>query len=127
MIVAWWISQAGEINYHGEEEDGERWFDVVQTEANAQVTAQLQEETLSQRNATTCSGIHDRVERCKVDGTWKITECRAGLGWFYSNTTTGGKLMGTSNLCKGLLSLRAGGIGLGYAKYASTQQTYGVF
>ncbi|CAA7018268.1 unnamed protein product [Microthlaspi erraticum] len=45
-------------------------------------------------------------DRCQVDGAWKETDCRAGLGWFYFNTETRSKLMGTRNLRRGISSLQ---------------------
>ncbi|CAA7037615.1 unnamed protein product [Microthlaspi erraticum] len=44
---------------------------------------------------------------CQVDGSWKATEPRAGLGWYNYNTNTGEKLLGTCNLRRGLSPLQA--------------------
>ncbi|CAA7032385.1 unnamed protein product [Microthlaspi erraticum] len=43
---------------------------------------------------------------CQVDGAWKETESRAGLGWFYLNMNTQEKLMGTRNLRRGISPLQ---------------------
>ncbi|CAA7051708.1 unnamed protein product [Microthlaspi erraticum] len=39
---------------------------------------------------------------CQVDGTWKKSECRGGLGLYYFNTNTLEKLMGRCNLRRGI-------------------------
>ncbi|CAA7051624.1 unnamed protein product [Microthlaspi erraticum] len=43
---------------------------------------------------------------CQVDGAWKETDCRAGLGWYYFNPETQSKLMGSCNLRKGISPLQ---------------------
>ncbi|CAA7029233.1 unnamed protein product [Microthlaspi erraticum] len=44
---------------------------------------------------------------CQVDGAWKDTECRAGLGWYFFNTDSPDKLMGTCNLRRGISPLQS--------------------
>ncbi|CAA7018881.1 unnamed protein product [Microthlaspi erraticum] len=46
-------------------------------------------------------------EICQIDGSWKATDPRAGLGWYNFNTETGEKLMGTCNLRRGISPLQA--------------------
>ncbi|CAA7038025.1 unnamed protein product [Microthlaspi erraticum] len=53
-----------------------------------------------------CVNIILSSDRCQVDGAWKETDCRAGLGWFYFNTDTQCKLMGTRNLRRGISALQ---------------------
>ncbi|CAA7043517.1 unnamed protein product [Microthlaspi erraticum] len=48
-----------------------------------------------------------RGEICQIDGSWKATDSRAGLGWYNFNTETGEKLMGTCNLRRGISPLQA--------------------
>ncbi|CAA7055683.1 unnamed protein product [Microthlaspi erraticum] len=45
-------------------------------------------------------------DRCQVDGAWKETDCRAGLGWYHFNPTTQSKLMGSCNLRRGISHFR---------------------
>ncbi|CAA7028528.1 unnamed protein product [Microthlaspi erraticum] len=47
------------------------------------------------------------TRRLQVDGAWKESENRAGLGWYYFNTNTPGKLMGGCNLRRGISPLQA--------------------
>ncbi|CAA7057745.1 unnamed protein product [Microthlaspi erraticum] len=44
-------------------------------------------------------------DRCQVDGAWKETDPRAGLGWYNFNMETGEVLLGTCNLWRGVSSL----------------------
>ncbi|CAA7061601.1 unnamed protein product [Microthlaspi erraticum] len=44
---------------------------------------------------------------CQVDGAWKESECRAGLGWYYFNTNTLEKLMGGCNMRRGISPFQA--------------------
>ncbi|CAA7050189.1 unnamed protein product [Microthlaspi erraticum] len=43
---------------------------------------------------------------CQVDGAWKETDCRAGMRWFYFHTENMDKLMGASNLRRGISPLQ---------------------
>ncbi|CAA7038463.1 unnamed protein product [Microthlaspi erraticum] len=43
---------------------------------------------------------------CQVDGAWKETDCRPGLGWYYFHTNSLDKLMGTCNLRRGISPLQ---------------------
>ncbi|CAA7023630.1 unnamed protein product [Microthlaspi erraticum] len=55
----------------------------------------------------TTSGESPRTgDICQIDGAWKETESRAGLGWFYLNMNTQEKLMGTRNLRRGISPLQ---------------------
>ncbi|CAA7014508.1 unnamed protein product [Microthlaspi erraticum] len=45
-------------------------------------------------------------EICQIDGSWKDTDPRAGLGWYNFNTETGEKFMGTCNLRRGISPLQ---------------------
>ncbi|CAA7014793.1 unnamed protein product [Microthlaspi erraticum] len=45
-------------------------------------------------------------DRCQVDGAWKETDCRAGLGWYHFNPATQSKLMGSCNLRRGISPLQ---------------------
>ncbi|CAA7037479.1 unnamed protein product [Microthlaspi erraticum] len=45
-------------------------------------------------------------EWCQVDGAWKETECRAGLGWYNFDPESGSTLVGASNLRRRLSPLQ---------------------
>ncbi|CAA7040543.1 unnamed protein product [Microthlaspi erraticum] len=45
-------------------------------------------------------------DRCQVDGSWKETDSRSGLGWYNFNMETGEKLLGTCNLWRGVSPLQ---------------------
>ncbi|CAA7023542.1 unnamed protein product [Microthlaspi erraticum] len=46
------------------------------------------------------------AEWCQVDGAWKDTDCRVGLGWFNFNPDSGSVLVGACNLRRGLSPLQ---------------------
>uniref|UniRef100_A0A1J3E5Y1 Putative mitochondrial protein n=1 Tax=Noccaea caerulescens TaxID=107243 RepID=A0A1J3E5Y1_NOCCA len=80
---------------------------LAAAEAKAWAEAQIQDVVLLPGPTRMDPGLPERMERCQVDGSWKITECREGLGWYYHNTVTDEKLMGASNLRRGLSPLQA--------------------
>ncbi|CAA7050029.1 unnamed protein product [Microthlaspi erraticum] len=74
-------------------------------EATAWETAQDKQEVVYPPSLTPVETMISG-DRCQVDGAWKETECRAGLGWYYFNTTTQHRLMGACNLRRGISPLQ---------------------
>ncbi|CAA7049716.1 unnamed protein product [Microthlaspi erraticum] len=57
-------------------------------------------------NMSIHSGSAPLGERCQIDGAWKVTESRAGLGWYNVDPVSGSILIGSSNLRRGLSPLQ---------------------
>ncbi|CAA7031188.1 unnamed protein product [Microthlaspi erraticum] len=74
-------------------------------EASAWASAQTRQGAVSVPLADTVdSGFMG--DRCQVDGAWKESDSRAGLGWYNFNMETGEEHFGTCNLWRGISSLQ---------------------
>ncbi|CAA7050023.1 unnamed protein product [Microthlaspi erraticum] len=81
---------------------------VVKAEAESIAWTKAQErlETTVYPHTETHVELSASGDICQVDGAWKETDCRAGLGLYYFNTNTLEKLMGTCNLRRGISPLQ---------------------
>ncbi|CAA7034579.1 unnamed protein product [Microthlaspi erraticum] len=78
---------------------------IVKAEAESIAWTNAQER-LQKANTEAHVEVSVSGDICQVDGAWKETDCRAGLGWYYFNTDTLDKLMGTCNLRRGISPLQ---------------------
>ncbi|CAA7019863.1 unnamed protein product [Microthlaspi erraticum] len=74
-------------------------------EASAWALAQKRQDSMGPNLTATVDKISSG-DRCEVDGSWKETDPRAGLGWYNFNMETSEKLLGTCNLWRGVSPLQ---------------------
>ncbi|CAA7058436.1 unnamed protein product [Microthlaspi erraticum] len=91
--------------FSNDDQDPREVVEYAITEARAWAAAQAGGET--ERVHTSVQGNQaDSGEWCKIDGAWKATESRAGLGWYNFDPDSGSSLFGACNLRRGLSPLQ---------------------
>ncbi|CAA7032486.1 unnamed protein product [Microthlaspi erraticum] len=104
--LLWFVWKARNYKVFSNEDQDPR--DVIEsaiTEARAWATAQTAE--VREPGSTVSPSESILVgEWCQVDGAWKETECRAGLGWCNFDPDLGSVLFGACNHRRGLSPLQ---------------------
>ncbi|CAA7049717.1 unnamed protein product [Microthlaspi erraticum] len=83
-----------------------RGLSPLQTELEALVWAMQSMLVHNKRRMNFQTDYAQLGEWCQVDGAWKETESRAGLGWYNFDPESGSILLGPSNLQRGLSPLQ---------------------
>ncbi|CAA7045257.1 unnamed protein product [Microthlaspi erraticum] len=75
------------------------------TESRAWAAAQIVVEQANFSNSSLADPVQ-LGEWCQIDGAWKVTEWRAGIGWYNFDPDSGSTLIGSRNLRQGLSPLQ---------------------
>ncbi|CAA7042875.1 unnamed protein product [Microthlaspi erraticum] len=91
--------------FSNDDQDPRDVLDSAITEARDWAAAQTAGEVVPLHAVTQIERVTSG-EWCQVDGAWKDTECRAGLGWYNFDPESGLVLVGACNLRRGLTPLQ---------------------
>ncbi|CAA7034256.1 unnamed protein product [Microthlaspi erraticum] len=104
--LLWFIWKARNYKvFSNDDHDPRDVLESAITETRAWASAQSRDEI---RLPTTVIHLGNTLsgEWCQLDGAWKETECRAGLGWYNYDPGSGSTLVGSCNLRRGLSPLQ---------------------
>ncbi|CAA7054626.1 unnamed protein product [Microthlaspi erraticum] len=104
--LLWFIWKARNYKvFSNDDQNPQEVMESAITESRAWVAAQTVADGVS-NSISINSGHVPPGEWCQIDGAWKVTDSRAGLGWYNFDPDSGSVLMGSSNLRRGLSPLQ---------------------
>ncbi|CAA7020406.1 unnamed protein product [Microthlaspi erraticum] len=104
--LLWFIWKARNYKvFSNDDHDPPDVLESAITEARAWATAQTGE-IIGPMARVSYPRTEIEGEWCQIDGAWKDTECRAGLGWYNFDPASCSILVGSCNLRRGLSPLQ---------------------